>query len=309
MSSKNRKCKINYLFYSNLIGYDDIEKGRKLRLYLLSNINKNKHLYEDDNLVEGYDYVTCPVLGIRLSMIKKTYISNILYMDVDTFKQKYPEQQLICNRRTENIKNGLKEIDEETGLTKYQLGRIKSGSYLHKETDKHFRRRLCSYDTYNDQISYCEKTRRAPDDNDILEVRCTYCSKWFKPLQIYVSNRIRSLNKVGNGESRLYCSDDCKEQCPTFNQQRYHRNENRKKYFYVVVPVAVRHMVFERDNWTCQKCGKTDTKLNCHHIFPKIDNIMTSADIDTCITYCIDCHKAAHRQPGCSIQELKCDKR
>ncbi|MFW6002463.1 MAG: HNH endonuclease [archaeon] len=70
-------------------------------------------------------------------------------------------------------------------------------------------------------------------------------------------------------------------------------------------------MVFERDNYTCQKClmTKNDISIHCHHIWPLNENPVESADIDTCITLCKDCHKRIHMKvAGCKYNELKCSK-
>lgn len=56
--------------------------------------------------------------------------------------------------------------------------------------------------------------------------------------------------------------------------------------------------VFERDNYTCKKCGKRGGKINAHHIknyskYPKL-----RFDLDNGITFCIDCHKLFHKKNG-----------
>lgn len=49
--------------------------------------------------------------------------------------------------------------------------------------------------------------------------------------------------------------------------------------------------IYERDNFTCQKCGQIGGKLQAHHIkdywsYPKL-----RWDINNGITLCVDCHK------------------
>jgi len=69
--------------------------------------------------------------------------------------------------------------------------------------------KLSWYDTYASKISWIEEVRRAPDNENILEVRCKYCGKWFKPLHYQVSHRKSALDRVG-AESYFYCSEECK---------------------------------------------------------------------------------------------------
>lgn len=52
----------------------------------------------------------------------------------------------------------------------------------------------------------------------------------------------------------------------------------------------IRIMVLERDNYTCQKCGKIgNNKFHVHHILKKNDN--GSDCLDNLITCCPSCHK------------------
>lgn len=103
----------------------------KLQQFKERNQKRNAHLYAT-NLLEGYDYVFCPISYERLSMIKDNYITNILEMNIED----YPKIQRICLKRKENIKVGLKQIDQTTGLTKYEVGQQKARKIL-SEVDEH----------------------------------------------------------------------------------------------------------------------------------------------------------------------------
>ena len=57
-----------------------------------------------------------------------------------------------------------------------------------------------------------------------------------------------------------------------------------------------RKQVYERDNYTCQHCGKKGGRLNAHHIkpFSKWENLRT--EVDNGITLCEKCHKKLHKE-------------
>lgn len=105
------------------------QKKSKIEGFIKRNKRINSHLY-DDNLVEGYDYVVCPVTNCRISMLKRTYIENILGISIFDFDEKFPNIQKICKKRVDNIKSGLKEIDPISGMTKYDLSQVKAREIL-----------------------------------------------------------------------------------------------------------------------------------------------------------------------------------
>jgi hypothetical protein len=60
------------------------------------------------------------------------------------------------------------------------------------------------YDTYAAQLELYEEIRSS--EESYLEVRCTYCGRWFIPKRMDVISRMNSINGYRQGESRLYCS-------------------------------------------------------------------------------------------------------
>jgi len=163
---------------------------------------------------------------------------------------------------------------------------------------------LPRYDLFNPKIKWCEETRRCPDDRNILEVKCTYCEKWYIPTYISTVNRDASLRNIQKNENRFYCSEECKRGCPIYNQKLWPKGF--KKTTYREVQPELRQMVFERDDWTCQRCGERGGHLHCHHITGVELNPIESADIDNCITACKKCHKWIHSQDGCKQIDMRC---
>lgn len=59
-----------------------------------------------------------------------------------------------------------------------------------------------------------------------------------------------------------------------------------------------RRAVFERDNYTCQKCKKRGVRIEAHHIkswayFPEL-----RFEVSNGITFCDECHKKEHKLGG-----------
>jgi len=174
--------------------------------------------------------------------------------------------------------------------------------HIKREHQKRYLRKNSSYSIYHHQLTVDEEPRLA-EDGISLEVRCKYCGKYYIPTNQQVRDRVKALCGQRNGcsEGYIYCSDGCKNSCPIFNQHLYPKDF--KPATGREVQPQLRKLVLERDNWTCQKCGSTD-ELHCHHIDPVISNPIESADVDNCITYCVECHKEAHQQEGCKTGQL-----
>jgi hypothetical protein len=102
---------------------------KKLREFIKRNRRRNSQLYQS-GLIYGQDYVICPVSNERMSMIKSNYIEKVLGLTVVQYDQLYPGARSVCNKRKENIKHGLKQIDQTTGLTKYQISQQKAKQIL-----------------------------------------------------------------------------------------------------------------------------------------------------------------------------------
>ena len=161
-----------------------------------------------------------------------------------------------------------------------------------------------TYDTFQPQLEpYGVKCRRNKEDNNILEVKCMYCDRWYIPSYKSVRNKISAIKGKISGEYNLYCSDECKKACPTYRQVKYPKdfkiNTSRE------IQPELRKLVLKRDNYTCQKCNTTNVELHCHHYEGIEVNPVESADIDQCITLCKKCHNDVHRKDKCGIKDYK----
>jgi hypothetical protein len=59
-----------------------------------------------------------------------------------------------------------------------------------------------------------------------------------------------------------------------------------------------RTAVFERDNYTCQKCKQVGYILNAHHIEPFHANKQNRLEVSNGITFCNSCHNEYHKIYG-----------
>jgi hypothetical protein len=175
-----------------------------------------------------------------------------------------------------------------------------------REYDKQYRNTYALYKTYNKQLQQYENIRKCPENTKLLEVKCSYCGKWYKPANSQVRDRIRAFNGQLRGECRFYCSENCKQACPIYNQSKYPKGF-KQATSREVVPL-LRQLVLERDNYACQKCGATTetAQLHVHHILSYMLNKIMANDPDNCITLCKSCHKEIHKQNGCKYSDLKC---
>jgi len=68
----------------------------------------------------------------------------------------------------------------------------------------------------------------------------------------------------------------------------------KEYYSMVLYQSKIRKKVLERDNYTCQICGKKgDSKLHIHHICKRKND--GSDCLDNLITVCPSCHPRADR--------------
>lgn len=198
------------------------------------------------------------------------------------------------------------KIKQSKTMKKTQIG-----DYNNNWKGGYARDNIPQYDRFKKELSLIEKIRRNKTDQNILEIKCAYCGEWCIPKSTEVYERLRSIDNFG--DTRLYCSDHCKQECPIYRKV-YYSKDHMLATSREVQP-ELRQMRLKIDNYTCQKCGKhkneLEVGLHCHHIEGILWEPLESADIDKCITFCKDCHIQVHKIEGCNYNDLKCtpDKR
>jgi len=197
-----------------------------------------------------------------------------------------------------------------------KMSKSHKGSKNSKWNGGYWDNNIPRFEIYSIRLNYAEKCRKNKEDPNILEVKCTYCGKWFKPTLQQVMYRINSLEQLSGSskysEQRFYCSTGCKKACPIYGKTpetlmkedavragRLNWLELNRE-----VQPQLRQLVFLRDDYTCQKCENIK-ELHCHHIYPVATDPLLSADIDNCITLCVECHKEVHKQDGCKYGQLR----
>lgn len=160
------------------------------------------------------------------------------------------------------------------------------------------------YSTYAKQISMVDDTN---DNNGVLEVKCSLCGKWFIPKRTSVEARAQYIKGNTDRESRLYCSDICKLNCPIFNKHKYPKGSNHRKnrdsnYYNSYLLNIWSKVVLERSKYICEYCG--DTATTAHHIVPKKVNPFKALDIDNGMACCKRCHYDKAHKDECSTANL-----
>jgi hypothetical protein len=125
----------------------------------------------------------------------------------------------------------------------------------------------------------CWRTRKPPVDKT--------CMKCGSPFQTYNHNQ-------------KYCSHEClwtgKEypkgpDAPRWKDGSSLKNDRARSSGQLS---RWRRLVYKRDNFTCQVCGKTNCYLNAHHIKHFADNEKLRFDVDNGVTLCVECHGEKH---------------
>lgn len=222
----------------------------------------------------------------------KKYIENNRGKVNESAKKRRREN---ADKINEYRRNAYKENAE------WYKGYAKNWRDTHVEEVKKIRFGPVSYKTYGDKLTVDESPQK--NNDGLLMVECAKCGNMFYPYRKQVELRIDALNGKQRGECRLYCSQECKDQCGIYNQKLYHKDHVNLAAR--EVQPELRSMCLERDNFTCQICGSTD-KLCCHHYEGLNHNPIESADLDAVIILCKKCHLQVHKLPGCSQYDMQC---
>lgn len=138
------------------------------------------------------------------------------------------------------------------------------------------------------------------------------CAGWNKGIPLYASQKknLSNIAKARTGEKHprygAILENHTRKKISTSLKGRFrkHLNPNWKnggttRYRKIVMGqfeyADWRKAVYERDKYTCQKCGKpSNGDIQAHHIYPVKTHPERILNVDNGITLCISCHRSIH---------------
>jgi len=85
------------------------------------------------------------------------------------------------------------------------------------------------YDLYKNRLKKYENIRHSFIDENILEVACCECGKYFIPKEWQVFERIKWIETGKGNENKFYCSSLCKENSISFGMKKYSKLISEEK--------------------------------------------------------------------------------
>lgn len=318
------KCDKNHIFEMK---WNDFQQGHRCaKCYHLYKKRKYDHYFIKEQIEkEGYNLLSTEYIKNSEKMLLKCDKGHEFNMSWNCFQQGV--RCSVCNGKKKHSFDYIKEMIHKEGYIllseKYKESHSKlkvqcNKGHIFKITYANFKSgSRCGECCSNKKLNNNEIIERLNRYEEVkenkyreIEVECKYCGKWYIPDRQNLRNRIYYIEGRISGEYLFYCSDNCKQECPIFGQIKYPKGF--KPVTSREVQPQLRKLVFEKDNYTCQKCNihqnDLETGLHCHHIDAVINNPIESADVDNCITLCKTCHKKVHKISGCGFHELRCSK-
>lgn len=198
-----------------------------------------------------------------------------------------------------------KKIGEASKGNKYRLGKKLSREHKRKISLK-MKGRIFSKES-REKMSEARRGRRLSEEQiKNMHKFPKGQTPWNKGLTAEIDERLKKISEERKGEKNpmfgnKYTEEERKKRSETQKGENHynwkggispinHRIRNSMQY------KDWRTVVFERDNYTCQKCGSKNGNgkaiyLNAHHILSFAGCPEKRFDIENGITLCSDCHK------------------
>lgn len=129
----------------------------------------------------------------------------------------------------------------------------------------------------------CQNKWRKDRGKKGKEVKCNICGETFS-------------NRSSRKEMSMYCSRKCAGEAHSrgMSGSLHHNWKGGVSKRDITKSQEWREQVFIRDNYTCQKCGDTNTYLNAHHILGWARYEAARFKVSNGITLCKSCHMDFH---------------
>lgn len=131
---------------------------------------------------------------------------------------------------------------------------------------------------------------------------CDYCGKEINQKKSNYDkhkNHFCSLKCLGKWRSEHVTGENHPCYNPNLTQEEREQRRKIEGYNDFI------NSVYERDDYTCQCCGKRGGRLNAHHVYGYAEYKDFRIDVDNGITLCEDCHKEYHKQYGRTSNDYK----
>lgn len=176
------------------------------------------------------------------------------------------------------------------------------------EYKKSHKGRFCSRKCYWIFLKENSKGDKNPNwKGGKVQIRCRICGK----------RKMVKQKDIRNGGGK-YCSRECKDIDNSRIMKEYYKNNPEHKYKTRLVgskngrwlggksfePYGIefnrrlRKEIRKRDDFTCQKCGKTEKELNCRLAVHHIDYNKKNNNPNNLISLCSSCHSITNTKRG-----------
>lgn len=184
-----------------------------------------------------------------------------------------------CSKECRNKMYAFKKVKVKCVICGKEIEMLESRLKYQKEP-------TCSKKCYKEKIS-----RRMKKDK--IKLKCPVCKKYFEVHPYRIKSQLV-----------ICCSRKCSYKynySDKTKHPRYNKNitdEEREKRRKLKENVIWRNKVFEKDNYTCNKCKQYGGKLEAHHLNGYNWDKENRFNIDNGITLCQRCHKEFHKKYG-----------
>lgn len=204
-------------------------------------------------------------------------------------------------RITPEERNRRSDLAKNNGHGKWMKGKTRSPETLSKLSEK--RKGKTYAEIYGEDRAYEERLKRSAGNKRT--------KAGTRPAHFLKSQKETADKRRGKTYEEIYGKDRAKEELQKRSSSRKRRGFFKRKGIGRLKfqggdssYVKWRTRVFERDQYTCQRCHVTGGNLRGHHIKSWKDYPKLRYDISNGMTLCAGCHREVHREQGDSFYKF-----